>query len=322
MLRFAQTTIGDIMKREIRLDYLYEAARLGTMRAASEELAIATSSISRQIAALEKDLGVRLIESGRRKIKLTEAGEAACAHYREARAHEESFLSRLQELKSTRIGNVDLAVGEAFITGQFNESLYQFMKNYPGMTVRVRMSGTNHTEALVHDDEVHFGLIFDVPRDQKVRARMSLQQPLRVIVHPAHELAGKTMVALADLAHCSIALPDESFRIRQIVHAAEQEEGVHLKLKLIANSMTVLKDFALAGGGVTLLPEFIVLEDLLAGRLRAISSTNSVLNATKISLITRAGRQIPIGAYRLMQRIENHLKTSMAHLVALPVSSH
>ena len=50
------------MHGEIRLRYLYEAARLGTMRAASEELNVATSSISRQIAALEKDLGMRLIE--------------------------------------------------------------------------------------------------------------------------------------------------------------------------------------------------------------------------------------------------------------------
>jgi DNA-binding transcriptional LysR family regulator len=302
------------MKREIRLDYLYEAARLGTMRAASEELAIATSSISRQIGALEKDLGIRLIESGRRRIKLTEAGEAACAHYRDTRAHEELFLSRLEELKSTRTGNVDLAVGEAFITSHFNESLHQFMKSYPGVTVRLQMSGTNHTEALVRDDEVHFGLIFDVPRDHKVRARMSLGQPLRVIVHPAHELAKKPVVTLSDLTHYSVGLPDDSFRIRQIVHAAEQQDGVLFEPELIANSMTVLKDFALAGGGITLLPEFLVLEDLVAGRLRAISTTNPVLNATQISLITRAGRQIPMGAYRLMQRIEIHLKSSMARI--------
>jgi DNA-binding transcriptional LysR family regulator len=302
------------MKREIRLDYLYEAARLGTMRAASEELAIATSSISRQISALEKDLGVRLIESGRRKIKLTEAGEAACAHYRETRAHEETFLSRLEELKTTRTGTVDLAVGEAFITSHFNESLHQFMKSYPGMTVRVRMCGTNQTEALVRDDEVHFGLIFDVPRDHKVRARMSLDQPLKVIVHPAHELARKSVVSLSDLARYNIGLTDDSFRLRQIVHAAEQEERLLLEPKLVANSMTVLKDYALAGGGVTFLPEFIALEDLVAGRLRAIPTTNTVLNATKISLICRAARQIPMSAYRLMQRIENHLKGSLAKI--------
>jgi DNA-binding transcriptional LysR family regulator len=302
------------MKREIRLDYLYEAARLGTMRAASEELDIATSSISRQIASLEKDLGIRLIESGRRKIKLTEAGEAACAHYRETRAQEDVFLSRLEELKSTRAGNVDLAVGEAFITSHFNDCLHQFMKSHPGVTVRLKMAGTNHTEALVRDDEVHFGLIFDVPRDHKVRARVSLGQPLRVIVHPAHKLARMPVVTLADLTHYSVGLPDDSFRIRQIVHAAEQQDGVVLEPELVANSMTVLKDFALAGGGITLLPEFIALDDLVAGRLRAISTTNPVLNATQISLITRAGRQIPMSAYRLMQRLENHLKSSMARI--------
>lgn len=302
------------MKGEIRLHYLYEAARLGTMHAASEQLDVATSSISRQISTLEKDLGIPLIESGRRRIKLTEAGEAACAHYRETRAHEELFLSRLEELKSIRTGKVDLAVGEAFITNHFSESLHEFMNVYPGMTVRVRMSGTNDTVALVRDDEAHFGLIFDVPRDPKVRARMSLAQPLKVVVHPEHELATKSTIQLSELAHHSVGLPEDAFRIRQIVRAAEHEESVFLEPELIANSMTLLKDFALGGRGVTLLPEFLAFEDLLAGRLRAIPTTNSVLNATKISLITRAGRQIPMGAYRLMQRIENYLRNSMAQI--------
>jgi DNA-binding transcriptional LysR family regulator len=302
------------MKREIRLDYLYEAARLGTMSAASEELAIATSSISRQISSLEKDLGIRLIESGRRKVKLTEAGEVACAHYRETRAQEEFFLSKLEELKSTRTGSVDLAAGEAFITGHFNAAIHEFMENYPGITVRVRMSGTNSTETLVREDEVHFGLIFDVPRDHKVRARVSLDQPLKLFVHPAHRLARRTTVGLSDLAGYSIGLPEDSFRLRQILHAAEKEDGVFLEPKLIANSMTVLRDYALTGGGVTFLPEFIALHDLITGRLRAIPTTSTVLNATKISLITRAARQIPMGAYRLMQRIESHLKCSMAQI--------
>lgn len=302
------------MKGEIRLHYLYEAARLGTMHAASEQLDVATSSISRQISTLEKDLGLRLIESGRRRIKLTEAGEAACAHYRETRAHEELFLSRLEELKSIRTGKVELAVGEAFITDDFSQNLHEFMRVYPGMTVRVRMGGTNDTVALVRDDEAHFGLIFDVPRDPKVRERMSLAQPLKVMVHPDHALAGKAIVSLGDLKQQRVGLPEDSFRIRQIVRAAEHEDGVFFEPELIANSMTLLRDFALSGRGITFMPEFLALEDLLAGRLRALPTTNTVLNATKISLITRAGRQMPMGAYRLMQRIENHLRNSMAQI--------
>jgi DNA-binding transcriptional LysR family regulator len=300
------------MQGEIRLRYLYEAARLGTMRAASDELNVATSSISRQIAALEKELGMRLIEGGRRKIKLTEAGNAAFAYYREMQAHEEVFLSRVAELRSIRSGTINLAVGEAFISDAFSEVLQDFMRRYPGLTVRVKMSGTNDAIALVREDEAHFGLIFDVPRDPKVRARLTLSQPLKAIVHPKHELAGRKSVKLGELKQYSIGLPEDSFRIRQIVREAEHAEGVFLEPGLIANSMMLLKDFAKCGRGLTFLPEFLAQPQLSEGKLIAIAIDNPVMNATRISLITRAGRQVPNGVYRLMLRIEAHLK----HLIA------
>lgn len=296
------------MHSEIRLRYLYEAARLGTMRAASEALNVATSSVSRQITALERDLGTRLIEGGRRRIKLTEAGDAACAYYREMRSNEEVFLSRIEELRSIRSGTIQLAVGEAFISDQFSEVLQAFMRQFPGMTVRVKMSGTNTAVDLVRDDEAHFGLIFDVPHDPKVRARVTLSQPLQAIMHPSHELARRTSLRLSDLATCSIGLPEDSFRIRQIVREAELSEGIYLEPGLVANSMTLLKDFAKCGRGVTFLPEFLAEPHLRDGGLRAIPVDSAVMRSTKISLIARVGRQLPNGVYRLMQRIESHLR--------------
>jgi len=300
------------MHTEIRLRYLYEAARLGTMRAAGEQLNVATSSVSRQIAALEKDFGMRLVEGGRRRIKLTEAGGAACAYYRELRAHEEVFLSKVQELRSTRSGTINLAIGEAFISDAFSELLQDFMRRFPGLIVRVKMSGTNSAIELVREDEAHFGLIFDVPRDPKVRARLTLAQPLKAIVHPKHGLAGKRGLKLAELKRYSIGLPEDSFRIRQIVREAEHLEGVFLEPGLIANSMTLLKDFAKCGRGVTFLPEFLAQPELEEGKLMAVDLDNSVMSATTISLITRAGRQLPNGVYRLMLRIEAHLKDLVA----------
>ncbi|MEJ1962150.1 MAG: LysR family transcriptional regulator [Gammaproteobacteria bacterium] len=300
------------MQGEIQLRYLYEAARLGTMRAASEELNVATSSISRQISALEKELGMRLIEGGRRKIKLTEAGDAAFEYYREMRANKEVFLSKVAELRSLRTGTINIAVGEAFIDDAFSELLQDFMLRYPGMIVRVQMNGTNSATRLVGEDEAHFGLIFDVPRDPKVRARLTLSQPLRAIVHPKHELAERKSVKLAELGKYTIGLPEDAFRIRQIVREAEHAEGVFLEPELIANSMMLLKDFAKCGRGVTFLPEFLAQPQLDEGKLIAIPIDNPVMNSTRISLITRVGRQLPSGVYRLMLRVESHLKSLSA----------
>jgi DNA-binding transcriptional LysR family regulator len=186
------------------------------------------------------------------------------------------------------------------------------MRRFPGLIVRVKMCGTNDSVALVREDEAHFGLIFDVPRDPKVRARLTLSQPLKAIVHPQHELASRQTVKLSELRKYSIGLPEDSFRIRQIVREAEHAEGVFLEPGLIANSMMLLKDFAKCGRGLTFLPEFLSQPQLGEGKLTAIPIDNPVMNSTRISLITRTGRQVPNGVYRLMLRIEAHLKSLIA----------
>lgn len=299
------------MLAESRLHYLFEAARLGTMRAASDMLNVATSSISRQISALEKELGTPLIESNRRRVKLTQAGEAACAFYRETRAQHEAFISRLNELRSVRTGSIEIATGEAFITDHFSEVLRDFMQVHSGLTIRVKMSSSNSAVALVREDEVHFGLIFDLPRDPKVRSRVSLSQPLKAVMRADHELSKRKMLPLAEMSRHPIALPEDSFRLRQIVREAEQERGVFLEPELVTNSMTLLKDFVKSGRGITLLPPFLAQPELPQGNLVAVDTDSATLRSTHISLITRIGRQLPLGAYRLMQCLENYLRSDV-----------
>jgi len=301
------------MINETPLKYLYESARQGTMRAASEELDVATSSISRQITSLEKELGISLIEKNRRGIKLTEAGRLVCDFYRERQAHDEVFLSRISDLRSIRSGKIDLAVGEAFITDEFSQLLQQFMQDYPGVLVSVKVSGTNSSVAMVRDDEAHFGLIFDTPRDPKVKARSMVSQPLHVAAHPDHEICRTKVLTLTELNKFSIGLPEESFRIRQIIHLAEHQQGMFIEPSLVTNSMTLLKDFAKCGRGITILPDFLAQPELSQGKLRAIPTNSAVLNATQISLITRVGRQLSPSAYRLLVIVESYLKKSLAN---------
>ncbi len=299
------------MPSDIRLRYLYESARLGTMRAASEELDVATSSVSRQIAELEAELGLALIERGRRKIKLTEAGEASCQYYREKLSQEEAFLSKIKEFKSIRTGKIILAVGEAYVTQRFSDMLQEFMQSYPGMEVQVEVANTSSVVALVREDDAHIGLIFDIPRDPKIHARLVLPQPLMVIVNARHTFSGKRSIDLSQLTGESIGLPEKAYRIRQIIHIAEQEEGVFLEPSLLTNSLTLITDFVKSGRGIAILPELVVHHQLATGDLVALPTTSGILNSTKTSLITRAGRQLPVGAYRLLLSIEAHLKSEI-----------
>lgn len=82
------------------------------MRLASDKIGVAVSSISRQIAQLEKTMGVALIERGRRAIRVTGAGRLAYEYYQGCIANEEAFMNRLHEHRQLKAGKVSIAIGE------------------------------------------------------------------------------------------------------------------------------------------------------------------------------------------------------------------
>jgi DNA-binding transcriptional LysR family regulator len=294
-----------------KLRYFYEAVMAGSMRAAGDKIGVAVSSISRQISQLEAEYGMPLIEKGRRSIKLTEAGELVLNYYREGLSHRESFDSRLQDLRGMRSGNVCLAAGEGFVSATFSRILGRFLTKNAGITLSVKIASTLEVARMVTEDEAHLGLTFHTAVTPKLRLRTSVPQPVKVIVHPSHPLAGLASVNLRDLTPYAMCLPDQNFRIRQIFEMAEAEEGIHLQSVVTTNSLALMKDMVGLGGFVTLLPEIVAVTELLEKKLVAVPVTNPALERTSINLVSRMGRQLPIAASRLMAVLEAGLKNEL-----------
>ena len=274
------------------------------MRAASENLSVAPSSISRQIAQLEAELGIPLIERNRSPLKLTEAGELALGYFREFTTQQEAFISQVRALKGLRGGTVRLAVGEALIGDLLLDTLERFMSQYPEIRVIIRTAGTADVVSLVREDEAHMGMVFQPEPDAKIRVRASSDQPMKLIVRPGHRLSTRDSVRLADLAGETLAMPEASFRIRQVLRVAESEEQVNLAPALVSNSLLLLKEFVRSGSGITILPGIAAHSEIADGTLHAVPIDQPVLMHTSASVITRLGRQLPVAAVRLLQKIE------------------
>jgi DNA-binding transcriptional LysR family regulator len=287
-----------------RLRFLAEALRGGTMRAASENLNVAPSSISRQIAKLEDELGVQLIERNRSPLKLTEAGEIALTYYQEFATQKEAFISRVRDLEGLKGGTVSLVVGEALIGDFLLNVLEQFMAQYPDIRILMRTAGTAEVVSMVLEDETHVGMVFQPVPEAKIRVRVSSAQPLKVIVHPDHPFTKRKSLTLADLMEERLGLVEASFRIRQILSTVESEEHVFLMPVLVSNSLLVLKEFVRSGSGITILPGIAAHNEILAGTLSAVPLNHTPLMSTSASVITRLGRQLPLGAVRLLQKLE------------------
>lgn len=290
------------------LQYLHQAATLGSMRLASDKLGVAVSSISRQVAQLEQELGLPLIERGRRSIKLTEAGELALEYYRDQLADEEALLGRLRDLKQTRIGHVQLAVGEGLLGGAFAALIEKYQRSNPGIGLSIVSGSTAEITRLVLEDEVHMGLILHVSSEPKIRNRLSVAQPLMVMCSPPHRAAALTSLTLAQLREHDLCLPPRGFSIRQILNDAEQREHVWLEARLTTSSIQTMREIAKLGTMVTVLPKISALSELQKGTLVARPLLAVELEHCTVTLIHRVGRRLDGAPLRVLGLLESGLK--------------
>jgi DNA-binding transcriptional LysR family regulator len=296
--------------QDLNLRYLYEAAKLGSMRAAADSLGVAVSSVSRQISQLEADVGVALIEHGRRNIKLTETGQLLIEHYSDQLRLNEAFEAKLSDIKGLRTGRIQLAVGEGFIGQPLSNMLIRFNAKHPGLSIDVHMSASsNEVVRLVCADDAHLGLVFQASDDPRIRVLASVRQPLCAVMRSDHVLARQKLLKLADLNAHLLCLPESSFRTRQLLQRAEADERISLHPSVTSNSITLMKSLLQSGEFFTVLPVLAVSKEVENGQFAAVPIDSSALQEASVQLVSRLGRRLPPAPLRMISALTLYLES-------------
>lgn len=285
---------------EQRLAYFFQALRSGTIRAAADELDLAPSAVSRQIALLEEELGVALIERHRRGIMPTEAGQLVADYYRQQQSHQADLLSKVGELRGLRRGHVAVVLGEGFVGDLMAAAVAHFSARHPQISLTLDLAGTNEVIRRVAEDEVEIGLVYNPPPDARIVTRTRHQQPMHAIVHPRHALAQQAHCTLAEVARADLGLMHGAYGTRQLLALAAYSARVHVEPKVSTNSISVLKHYVMLGHGVTVLPRFAVDTEIAQGLLVAVPIAEPLFAHAEAHLITRAGRRLSLAASRFV----------------------
>ena len=189
-------------------------------------------------------------------------------------------------------------------------ALSEFVVKYPGIGLTIKNASTRDVAGFVRNDEAHFGITLNSLHDPRIRTRMVIAQPLCLILYPKHRLAGARSVAIRDLQGERLILPEEGFRVRQILDQVERERGIFLTSILTASSIQMLSDCVLAEIGITIIPEACVQDHLESGRLLSVPISDQQLRDSKVHVVARAGRQLPGTVIQLMDMIERNARRS------------
>ncbi len=241
-------------------------ADAGSISAAARHLGLSKSVASERLAELERALGARLVQRTTRKLALTEDGATFLKRARRIVLETEEAAAELAERRGELTGPLRLSIPVSFGALHLGQALYSFLARYPGIELTLD----------VNDRFVDVGADgFDaVIRHGAVPAARFSSQKLatsrRVLVaSPAYLQAHGTPASVADLPGVRGIL----YSNREADWRFEAPEGqttVRPRVAMRVNNGLVMRDAALAGLGVTLLPEFFVFGEVVRGELSVI----------------------------------------------------
>ena len=283
------------------------AAMNGTIRAAADLLELEPSTVSRNITALEKQLATALIERGRKGVMLTEAGSLLMDYIQRQTGELEELRSQLDALANMERGTVSVALGEGFL-GDFTQSvLTKFSQDHPEITYTLDVGATDHVTNRVFEDRSHVGLAFNVPSDPRLNVVTQTDHPLAVICQRNGKFDTSPSVNVKDLSHLPCGFLKRGYGVGAVIAEMEVSHGFRARGVLETGSISALKEFVKNDLGVTLLPEFVVAEDIKAGILRARNVSITNFGSGSATLFIRQGRRLPLAAQKLLHAMSKYL---------------
>lgn len=240
-------------------------ARQGGFSPVARAQGIEPSSVSRVVAAIERELGERLFQRTTRKLTLTEAGALYLARMEPLIAQMEEATEEVRAHGRGPVGTVKLATSVAFGITMIVPLLKAFRAAFPALKLELLMSDAN---ADLVGEGVDLAIRLAPSIEANVIATKLFATRYRVAASPAW-LAAHPLDCPQELAKRPVlrfALP--GFRDRWLFRYDDEEVlTVPVDGDLIMSSPLALRDAARAGLGATLLPDWLIEADLRGGGL-------------------------------------------------------
>lgn len=262
-----------------QLETFARVAQLHSFTRAAEELALTQPAVTRQIAALERELHTRLLERMGRRVQLTAAGEALYAYavqmLRLAREAERAVADVAMGLAGR------LAVGASSTTATYllPPLLRRFREAYPGVELSVHTGVSAQVAEMVLANEVDIGVVTGLREPSGLVEIPLAEFATGVVVYPEHPLAARALasggaqsgIRAAELAGSPLILMEEGTNLRTYVDRLLSAAGVEERVTMELDNVEAIKKMIEARLGISLLPLLSVGAEVTAGRLVALS---------------------------------------------------
>jgi DNA-binding transcriptional LysR family regulator len=281
-----------------QLETFLAVAREQSFTRAGEILGLTQPAVTRQIAALERDLGVELIERRGRTFGLTAAGRLVEEQAAQVLAASNQLRARVQALANPQSGEVSVACVTTVGLHTLPSLIEEFASRYPGVRVRVWSGRTEGVIDRLLSGRADLGLVSAPITNQRLLTLPLFDDPVIAVAAPAFAETLPRPLPVEALGELDVILFESPSRFRAIVDAALQNAGVIPRIAMELDSHEAVRRAVLLGRGLAIVPHQAVPEDLASGRLVEIEVAGLDPIVRRTALVLRRGDNLELPPIR------------------------
>ncbi|RZO86166.1 MAG: LysR family transcriptional regulator [Oceanococcus sp.] len=252
----------------LALKTFVDIAHTGSFSASAERLHISQPAVSKRIAALEQQVGHKLLDRVGRRVMLTEAGHNLLPHAQQVLMTLDDATRSLSRLHNNVSGRLSIGTSHHIGLHRLPPVLRQFTQQFADVDLDIHFMDSEQACEAVLDGALEMAVVTLPPDpDPRLTTQLLWPDPLDVIVGPAHPLAGRSEVKLTTLASYPAVLPDAQTYTHRIIQDALQRVNTQLHVRLATNYLETIKMLVNIGLGWSVLPRAMIDKDIVALRV-------------------------------------------------------
>lgn len=238
-----------------QLKYFIEVARREHVTKAAENLLVAQSAVSKQIANLEDELEVSLFIREGRNVRLTPIGRIFLERVEKALAELDLAVQEVREFMDPDRGEIQIGFPHSLAAYTLPLVVSAFRQEHPNVTFQLLQGTYAHLLKDIIQGEIDLALVSPVPTNHpEVDGHVLFTEDIYAILPPQHPLAHNTSIRLIQLEHDPFVVFRPGFTMRKLTMDACQEAGFVPKIAFEGEETDTIRGLVAAGLGVGLLP--------------------------------------------------------------------
>ncbi|MBM2616529.1 LysR family transcriptional regulator [Actinoplanes sp. LDG1-06] len=286
-----------------RLRLFDQLARLGTVAAVAEALSYSPSSVSVQLAQLEREAGVKLLRRVGRNVELTPAGVRLAAYAAEAIAADESVRAELAAVSDTPRGRLRLGMVQTPALALLPVTLERLAVTAPELQVEVyqRETAPALEDLRARAVDLVVGIEYDpvpVARQRDITRHDLVREDVLIAVHPEHPLASAPLAAFEEVAW---ATGNRGTSLDSVLrNVCNRLGGFEPRVQHRSDDGLILGALVASGKAVALLPALVTtaLPQIRARPLREERLQRTIFTATRATAAEAPAVVAVLGALR------------------------